>query len=38
MVFGYMVHYIHAQNKSNLRLSTNKKTYKPGESTLELEL
>jgi hypothetical protein len=31
MVFGYMVHYILAQHKSTLLLSTNKKMYKPGE-------
>ena len=34
MVFGYLVHYIHAQNKSTLQLSTNKKTYKPGETVV----
>jgi hypothetical protein len=34
MIFGYLVHYIHAQNKSNLQLSTNKKTYKPGETVV----
>jgi hypothetical protein len=34
MVFGYMIHYIHAQNKSILQLSTNKKTYKPGETVI----
>jgi uncharacterized cupredoxin-like copper-binding protein len=32
MVFGYMIHYTHAQNKSILQLSTNKKAYKPGET------
>jgi uncharacterized cupredoxin-like copper-binding protein len=32
MIFGYMTHYIHAQDKSTLQLSTSKKTYKPGET------
>jgi FtsP/CotA-like multicopper oxidase with cupredoxin domain len=32
MIFGYTTHYIHAQDKSTLQLSTNKKTYKPGET------
>jgi uncharacterized cupredoxin-like copper-binding protein len=34
MVFGYMVHYILAQHKSTLLLSTNKKMYKPGETVV----
>jgi uncharacterized cupredoxin-like copper-binding protein len=32
MIFGNMIHYTHAQDKSTLQLSTNKKTYKPGET------
>jgi hypothetical protein len=32
MIFGYMVHYIYAQDKTTLLISTNKKTYKPGET------
>jgi uncharacterized cupredoxin-like copper-binding protein len=34
MVFGYITHYTHAQDKSTLQLSTNKKTYKPGETVV----
>ena len=32
IIFGYITHYTDAQNKSTLQLSTNKKTYKPGET------
>jgi len=34
MLFGYMIHYTHAQDKSTLLLSTNKKSYKPGETVI----
>jgi uncharacterized cupredoxin-like copper-binding protein len=34
MIFGNMIHYTHALDKSNLQLSTNKKTYKPGETVV----
>ncbi len=34
MIFGYTIHYTNAQDKSNLQLSTNKKTYKSGETVL----
>jgi uncharacterized cupredoxin-like copper-binding protein len=34
MIIGHMINYIHAQNKSSLQLSTNKKTYKPGETVI----
>ena len=32
MIFGNVIHYTHAQDKSTLQLSTNKKTYKLGET------
>jgi len=32
MIFSCMIHYAYAQNKSTLLLSTNKKTYKLGET------
>ena len=32
MIIGHMINYTHAQNKSTLQLSTNKKTYRPGET------
>ena len=34
LIFGHLVHYTDAQNKSTLQLSTNKKTYKPGETVI----
>jgi hypothetical protein len=34
MILGYMIHSTHAQNKSTLQLSTNKKIYKPGETVI----
>jgi hypothetical protein len=34
MIIGHMINYTHAQNKSTLQLSTNKKTYKPGETVV----
>ena len=34
MVFSYIMHYTYAQDKSTLQLSTNKKTYKPGETVV----
>jgi uncharacterized cupredoxin-like copper-binding protein len=32
IIFGYITHYTYAQNKSTVQLSTNKKTFKPGET------
>jgi hypothetical protein len=37
LIFGHLVHYTDAQNKSTLQLSTNKKTYKPGETVVITE-
>jgi uncharacterized cupredoxin-like copper-binding protein len=34
MIIGHIINYTHAQNKSTLQLSTNKKTYKPGETVV----
>lgn len=34
IIFGHMIDYTHAQDKSTLHLSTNKKTYNPGETVL----
>jgi hypothetical protein len=34
VLLGHLIHYIHAQDKSTLQLSTNKKTYKPGETVV----
>jgi len=34
MIFGYLIHYAHAQDKPTLQLSTNQKTYKPGETVV----
>jgi len=34
VMLDHMIHYIHAQNKSTLQLSTNKKIYKPGETVI----
>ncbi|WP_162477553.1 hypothetical protein [Nitrososphaera sp. AFS] len=34
IIFGYMIDYTNAQDKSTLHLSTNKKTYKPGETVV----
>ena len=34
VLFGHMIHNIPAQGKSTLLLSTNKKTYKPGETVV----
>ena len=34
VIFGHLIHYTHAQDKSTLHLITNKKTYKPGETVV----
>lgn len=34
IIFGYITHDAYSQDKTNLLLSTNKKTYKPGETVV----
>jgi hypothetical protein len=34
VIFGHMIDSTHAQDKSALQLSSNKKTYKPGETVV----